>query len=179
MAVEGVNTFCDECAAGKYTAACQDDLSWRSSFGASCLDYTSNMWCAEGTYGPGWDVDFGTSTFADWGTDGIDASHACCECGSKWNSPGASVCTDCAAGKYSAAGASVCDECEAGKFSELTGQTSSATCIDCMAGTYSAAGASFCTDCEAGKYSAAGAAFCTDCEAGKNSVAGAPECTTE
>ena len=73
---------------GGYTAACQDDLSWRSLTGSSCLDYTSNMLCAEGTYGPAWNVDFGT--FADWGTDGIDASHACCECGSNWNSPGAS-----------------------------------------------------------------------------------------
>jgi hypothetical protein len=106
----------------------------------------------------------------------------CDECpAGTYSAAGASVCTDCEAGKFKeVAGVNIaCDECEAGKFSELTGQTSSATCIDCMAGTYSAAGASFCTDCEAGKYSAAGAAFCTDCEAGKNSVAGAPECTTE
>ena len=170
-----------DCAAGKYTAACQDDLSWRSSTGASCLDYTSNMWCAEGTYGPDWR--FGT--FADWGTDGIDASHACCECGSKWKfstTEGATAvhtCLDCAAGKFSttegATAVDTCLDCAAGKFSTTEGASAIDTCLDCAAGKFSAAaGAGACDDCAAGKFSTTEGATavdtCSACTAGKYSA---------
>jgi hypothetical protein len=80
------------------------------------------------------------------------------------------VCTNCVAGTYSAAGASVCTNCAAGKFFGLPAQTSD-VCTSCVAGTYAAAGASVCTVCGAGKYSSAGASICTDCPAGTYSAA--------
>jgi hypothetical protein len=51
---------------------------WTSSTGATCAEYETNSWCtSSGGYGTGWP----SGTFADTAVSGIDASHACCECG--------------------------------------------------------------------------------------------------
>ena len=84
---------------------------------------------------------------------------------------------DCTAGTYSLAGASVCTNCAAGKFSDAVGATASDTCSECAAGKFSAVegatASDTCSDCGAGKFSdavgASVASTCADCEAGKYS----------
>ena len=55
------------------------DVAWRDAGGHSCHDYTDRQWCTGGTFGEGWDTDWGTfSQFAN--DDDVDAREACCAC---------------------------------------------------------------------------------------------------
>jgi hypothetical protein len=82
-------------------------------------------------------------------------------------------CISCAAGKYSAVGASLCTDCAAGKFLGSEAKTSATDCGNCVAGKYSSAGAAVCTDCAAGKFFGSPeqtSDVCTNCAAGKYST---------
>ena len=127
------------CNAGYFSQrTCQDDLSWLDSEGSSCLLYTHYNLCAEGTYGPVdddgdpyWSVTYENRAFASFAVDGIDASHACCECGSKWNSP------------------PVCVACWQNSYKETVGN-SSELCKTCVFGKTSVVGSETCSTCDAG-----------------------------
>ena len=88
---------CQPCGAGEACTApgdeslgCQDDSSWADSWGEGCAVYIANGYCAGGGYGPAWDPSWGP--FSDYAVNGVDASMACCECGSspgvQWESYG-------------------------------------------------------------------------------------------
>ena len=55
-------------------------LDWVDSDGDGCSVYSAQDYCTPtGGVGPGWSIDWGA--FADYATDGKDASEACCACG--------------------------------------------------------------------------------------------------
>lgn len=57
------------------------NLEWESSSKHSCDVYEKKKWCSNGTYGPGWQLQF-FGNFSKWADiNGTDASHACCACG--------------------------------------------------------------------------------------------------
>ena len=76
------------------------------------------------------------------------------------SSNGASVCTDCVAGKYDD-GNNLCQPCDAGSFSAAGASSCDSSC---PAGTYGRMGETTCSDCDAGKYASLGADFvsCVD-----------------
>jgi hypothetical protein len=56
-------------------------IGWRDSIGKNCSTYeglASSRLCYNGTYGSAWTTG---DTFADYGSNGYDASTACCACG--------------------------------------------------------------------------------------------------
>jgi hypothetical protein len=119
------------CNAGYFSQrTCQDNMSWWDSEGSSCMLYMHRNMCAEGTYGPGWIWD--QWTFASWAVDGIDASHACCECGSKWNAP--SVCVACWQNSYKETVGNSSELCQTCVFGNYTSVVGSETCRNCDAG---------------------------------------------
>jgi len=69
----------EEEAPAEEAAVCVDMEGWESSSGFACDEYASSDWCKDGDVSAGWDEAFGT--FADWATDGVDATSACCVCG--------------------------------------------------------------------------------------------------
>lgn len=63
------------------TGPCQDLESWKDSYGYTCTDYVENSFCTtDKNFGAGWEDDWGT--FASYSVDGVDATDACCGCGS-------------------------------------------------------------------------------------------------
>ena len=59
---------------------CTDYSGFTSSSGAGCDAHAIGRLCAGGSYGTGWQREWGT--FANWrGADGVHAGEACCVCG--------------------------------------------------------------------------------------------------
>ena len=81
---------------------------------------------------PGWSLWYVDRTFAIWATDCIDASHACCECGSKWNFP--PVCIACWQNSYKETESNSSELCETCSFGNYTSVVGSETCSTCDAG---------------------------------------------
>lgn len=67
---------CCDCGGG---AACADDPNgWTDPHGRNCQMYTDYSWCNRSGYGPNWTASWGVFEI---GTDGKDATGACCQCG--------------------------------------------------------------------------------------------------
>jgi hypothetical protein len=64
--------------------------SWTDSDGFSCQVYETKFWCTTGgAPGPSWKASWGT--LKKYGTNGIDATMACCKCGGGFSSGGQNI----------------------------------------------------------------------------------------
>ena len=64
------------------TACTNSPIAWVSSDGEACHDYASNAYCTvNGTFGLGWDVDWGPFSLYVSVDNGLSATDACCACG--------------------------------------------------------------------------------------------------
>mmetsp|Transcript_50092 Transcript_50092/g.119180 ORF Transcript_50092/g.119180 Transcript_50092/m.119180 type:complete len:1195 (-) Transcript_50092:93-3677(-) len=66
--------------AGTTASGCEDQAGWRDSQYLPCDAYVTAKWCtSDGKPGSGWKAEWGT--LADFATQGLDATEACCGCG--------------------------------------------------------------------------------------------------
>jgi len=185
---------CDDCLAGKYSAAtgastaatCLSCMSGKFSNGTGASTSATCQNCIAGKYSAAIGQN-SSETCQDCvpgkysAATGASTAATClnCDAGSYAATQASSACSLCPSGKYSnaIAASTTCQDCLAGKYSAATGASTVATCQNCSAGSYSATPASpACTLCPSGKYSAAGtgqssSATCEDCLAGKFSMA--------
>ena len=189
---------CQDCAAGKYSAAstdatvprlctsCPSGTYQNSPGSANCLKCEPGMLsnptltaCGPCQAGEFADTKAQACQSCERGTYAPSAQeNACLNCaaGSSTNNvTAATQCTPCQAGKYSTndegenAGAGGCDVCPAGTSSSY-GQFK---CTACSPGRYATSEeSSMCTDCEAGKFQASmNATSCVPCTPGYLQVA--------
>ena len=134
---------CLDCGAGKYArfaapGACQNCAigMWAAASATACTACPNGKSVAVGPAGRGlaYCVDCRAGTF-------VSAM-----------APGA--CTQCRSGTYSPAGASICTNCPAGR-----GAARQITCTDCPEGKFAPAGAA-CGNCDDGQWSDAGQSSC-------------------
>ena len=121
------------CNAGYFSQrTCQDNLSWVDFEGRTCAHYDLKGWCAEGTYGPmAYWYPSQHWFWSEFGVDGVDATHACCACGSRFNS---SACVPCWQNSYKETMGNSPELCETCAFGNYTSVVGSETCSTCDAG---------------------------------------------
>ena len=98
---------------------------------------------------------------------------SCTSCAAgTFSDAGFKTCDLCASGKYSETPqASFCAACKAGRFNSDQGSDSVTACEACSKGAYSGTAATKCTACDVGKYSnIESSSSCTSCERGKASA---------
>jgi len=87
-AVNGLSAteICCGCGGGVASGPCKDVDEWVDSYGYTCLHYKKQEFCTpDKGYGPGWGFDWGS--FSLYTNDGMDATHACCQCGKAHSPP--------------------------------------------------------------------------------------------
>ncbi|GMH77019.1 hypothetical protein TL16_g07263 [Triparma laevis f. inornata] len=154
-ATEDESVACQNCAAGKFSAASKNDCGdcaigkYSGSGTASCTA------CLEG------------KKLVESATE--DESVACQNCAAgKFSAASKNDCGDCAIGKYSGSEKASCTACAAGKkcVERETGEESVA-CLECVKGKFSAVSQNDCAICPAGTYADnTGLATCKVCPKG-------------
>lgn len=154
----GPSNACTACPAGSYS-------SYRSQSCTACPagTYTGTsgsptcMPCSPGYYSP---VGATSCLPCSAGTTSAQRSSSCTPCApGTFSGPGFASCTSCNPGMYTAVvGASICSNCPAGKVSSTTGSTS---CTPCSISTFAPTiGQPSCSVCPLSKISNVGASSC-------------------